>query len=169
MSFEKRGIIFGLLTTIAMIIFFFIMHLFGLTHHYYLRALNALFLFAGIYFAIKTHHKQYPHVNPKKRSRISFLNEGAVGLVTTFSTGVMFAVFVAAYLYLDDEFLRIIRENEPQGRFLTPPAIAFLIFLEASASGFVFTFILAQMLKEKNTENRTTETETRVKQQSTRH
>lgn len=159
MGIEKRGFLFGLITTIAMIIFFFIMDLLGLSHYYYLRALNALFLFAGVYLAIRTHFKQFPMVSRKKRDRLSFLNEGAVGLITTFATAIMFATFVGVFLFLDNEFLRIIRENEPQGRFLTPPVIAFLIFLEASVSGFIFTYLITQTFKEKNTENRTKETE----------
>lgn len=169
MSVEMRGSVFGLMTTVAMIIFFFLMDLVGLSDNYWLRTLNALFLFAGIYFAIRTHHKSYPtHLTQRKRNRLSFLNEGAVGLMTTFSTATMFALFVGVYLYIDQDFLRVIRENEPQGRFLTPPAIAFLIFLEASVSGFIFTFILAQRLKEKNSKNRSQGTEAHRKQTSIR-
>lgn len=159
MSIEKRGALFGLMTTVAMILFFFIMHLLGLSHHYHLRALNALFLFAGVYFAIRSHYKQLPPTNQKKRDRLSFIKEGAVGLMTTFSTATMFAVFVGLFLFLNNDFLTVIRENEPHGRFLTPPAISFLVFLEASVSGFIFTYIITQTYKEKSTENRTQETE----------
>lgn len=159
MSIERRGFIFGLMTTVAMIIFFFIMDLVGLSHNYELRALNALFLFVGVYFSIRTHFKQNPQITQQKRKRLSFLKEGAVGLITTFSTAIMFATFVGVFLLLDTEFLQTIRENEPQGRYLTPPAIAFLIFLEAFVSGFIFTYIITQTFKEKHTENRTKETE----------
>lgn len=140
---ESRGLLFGLITTAGLIAFFLIMKEVGLIHNFNLRILNALLLFVGVFASIKS----YKNI---KQSYFQFLKGAGVGLITSLVSGITFSLFILAYLLLNPSFMEAIKANEPQGIYLNEWAVAVIIFIEATASGFLFSYISMQWLKEKN-------------------
>lgn len=116
------------------------MQLFGLEHIYGLRTLNAIIMFAGVFFSIKK-YKQ------KLGVTFIFLKGGARGLVTSFTAAISFAAFMAVYLFLNDGFMAELKANAPHGVFMNEVGVSMIIFIEAIASGFIFTFISMQRMK----------------------
>ncbi|NQZ76273.1 MAG: hypothetical protein HRT61_09195 [Ekhidna sp.] len=132
----------GVLTTTALIIYFLFMRVLGLAEITELRALNALIMFSGIFFTIKSFR------NGDFSENFGYLSGMAVGFFTGIIVAISFALFTAIYVSLDPVFLAAIVANNPQKDFLNPFAAAMVIFIEAIASGFLFTYASMQWLKE---------------------
>ena len=144
-SLEKHIVRYGVMTTIGLIAFFFVMQLLGLTHITELRALNAFIMFAGAFLAIKRFRD--------KKFNYSFnylmgIGTGfAVGMITAF----LFSLFVVAYLFLNPAFTQTIISSYQSNAFLNELTLSMVIFIEAMGSGFLFSFISMQYLKQDKT------------------
>ena len=145
-SIEKRGVIFGAATTAGLIAYFSVMNVFGLSHNFNLRAFNAIIMFFGVFLSIKT-YKDF------KGKQFEFLKGAGTGLITSLVTATLFTVFFSLYIYLDPAFYAEIKAEEPQGIYMNAWGIAALIFIEAVASGFLFTYLSMQWLKKSGTED----------------
>lgn len=139
-TIESRGIRYGLSITIALIAFFFAMKAFGLIHNYGLRAFNGVIMFTGVYLAIYRYKQQ-------KGEHFEFLQGLAVGLLTTGVVALSFSAFVTFYMMANPEFTAAVKANEPHGMYINEWGVALGIFIEAAASGFIFSFLTMQQLK----------------------
>lgn len=140
-SIEGIGIKYGILSAIAFVLFFFLMQLLGLAHFYWLRALNYIFLFGGVFLAIKEY-------KGKHSSTFSYMNGIGVGIMTSVISTGLFAVFMTLYLgVLDPEFMLEVKKEEMFGQYLNPYIAGALIFLEGSISGAFTAYILMQYFK----------------------
>jgi hypothetical protein len=140
-TIERVGIRYGIFTAIALIAFFFLMKLIGLVQVYELRALNAIFLFTGVYLAIRYYKKHSPS--------IAYLNGLGVGLLTSAIALLFFSIFVVIYLgAIDPAFMESLKQNEIFGQYLNPYIAGAAIFLEGTLSGLLVSFILMQYYKQ---------------------
>jgi hypothetical protein len=121
--------------------FFLIMKMAGLAQITELRALNAVIMFSGVYLAIRNFKKQNFNVD------FSYLSGITMGFFTGLVVAITFSLFVGIYLAIDGAFLEAIMVNNAQQRFMNPLTIAVVIFIEALASGMLFSFISMQYLK----------------------
>lgn len=142
-TIESRSLTFGVLTTAALIAYFMIMKAVGLVHNFELRAFNAIIMLAGVYLSIRTYKKS-------KEGHFQFLKGAGVGLLTSLVVAVTFTIFISTYIFLNPQFLAEIKQAEPQGKYINAWGVAIIIFIEAAASGFLFTYITMQWLKEPN-------------------
>ncbi len=126
---------YGLKIAGGLIVFFLLMKLLGLVHHYELRFLNVFIQVGGIYFALKKFRETHgQHLN-YFRALITGVATGAV-------SSAIFAIFLFAYLTIDPSLMQGIIDNEPMGRYLNPYITAFMVALEGVFSGLLFTFII---------------------------
>lgn len=139
---EKHVIKLGLTTTGALIAFFLLMRLLGLAEITELRSLNALIMFAGVFLSIKRFRDDEFEVE------FNYLTGIASGFFTGLVIASSFAVFVGLYVYFDPVFLAAIVAENPQQDFLNPLTAGMVIFIEAIASGFLFSYASMQYLKE---------------------
>ncbi len=142
LNIEKQGLVSGLAITTVLIAFFFLMKAVGLIHQYELRALNAIIMFTGVFLTIRAFKK-----NSKN---FSYLKGMSLGLLTSLSTAISFAVFVLLFVLSSPAFMEMIKANEPHGIYINEYGIAIVIFIEAAASGLIFSFLSMQWLKEKS-------------------
>ncbi len=141
-SFEKHIFKSGTLTTLALILYFLFMRLLGLAEITELRALNALIMFAGVFYTIKE-FKEGNFDND-----FNYLSGIGIGFFTGIIIAISFSVFVGIYLMIDPVFLAAIVADNPQKEFLNPLAASMVIFIEAVASGFLFSYVSMQWLKD---------------------
>ena len=142
-TIESRSLRYGVLTTAALIAYFLIMKAVGLVHNFELRAFNAIIMFTGVFLSIRSFKKW-------KGNNFQFLKGAGVGLMTSLIVAVLFTIFITAYVGLNPDFLAEIKRTEPQGVHLNEWAIAIILFIEAAASGFLFTYMSMQWLKSPN-------------------
>lgn len=142
---EKHILKQGSFITIGLIAFFVLMRLLGLAEITELRALNALIMFAGIFYSIKTFRDK------DFKAGFNYLSGIATGFFTGMMTAVLFSIFVGIYVYLDPVFLGAIVADNPQKDFLNPLTAAMVILIEATASGFLFSYASMQYLKQDKT------------------
>ena len=139
-SIERLSVRYGIITAISLIVFFFIMKIAGLTGNYELRALNIVFLSAGVYLSIRS----YRHKNEEP----TYLGGLGTGLFTSAVALAVFAVFVIVYLEaLNPEFMTELKQYEYFGKYLNPYIAGAVIFLEGTMSGLLVSFILMQYYK----------------------
>lgn len=139
-SLERVGVRYGIITAISLIAFFFLMKIVGLADVYELRALNALFLFGGIFLAIRYFRNNSPSH--------SYLNGIGVGLLTSAVALFIFSLFVVIYLgAIDPAFMESLKQDEYFGQYLNPYIAGAAIFLEGTLSGLLVSFILMQYYK----------------------
>ncbi|MBC6410926.1 MAG: hypothetical protein GDA42_10815 [Ekhidna sp.] len=141
-SIEKHVFRHGLFTTVTLICYFLLMRLLGLAEITELRSLNALIMFSGIFLTIKKFR------NEDFDTAFGYLPGIAVGFFTGIVTAVSFSLFIGVYIYYDPVFLAAIVADNPQKDFLNPMTAAMVIFIEAIASGFLFSYAAMQWLKE---------------------
>lgn len=130
---------YGLKIGAGLILFFLLMKVVGLVHIYELRFLNVIIQVAGIYYALKKFRETHgQHIN-YFRALVTGVSAGAIA-------SLIFAIFLFAYLMMDNALMQDIIEKEPMGRYLNPYIAAFMVALEGIFSGLLFTFILINYL-----------------------
>ncbi len=130
---------YGLKIGAGLIAFFLLMKVTGLVHHYELRFLNVFIQVGGIYYALKKFKETHgQHIN-YFRALVTGVSTGAIA-------SLLFAIFLFAYLMMDQSLMLDIIEKEPMGRYLNPYIAAFMVALEGIFSGLLFTFILINYL-----------------------
>ncbi|MEM9896442.1 MAG: hypothetical protein AAF789_08735, partial [Bacteroidota bacterium] len=138
-SIEKHIIKYSSITIIGLIIFFYAMKALNLIQVVELRALNSLIMFSGAYLAIKGFRDKH------FKYSFNYLSGLAVGFFISITVAIGFSVFVCAYMFLDPAFLAQVKAEQPQGQYLNEFAIAMVIFIEAMASGFLFSYSSMQL------------------------
>ncbi len=137
---EKTSIKYGIYTAVTLIVFFLFMKLIGLVEVYELRVLNVIFLFTGVYLAIK----HYRHTADKP----AYLSGLGVGIFTSAVALILFSFFVIIYLAaIDPELMLSLKADEYFGQYLNPYIAGAAIFLEGTLSGLLMSFILMQYYK----------------------
>ena len=135
---KRLAIRYGVMMTLALVGFFFLMKAFGLEHNLELRALNLFILCCFVLMAIK----KYKKINGQQ---LVYFKGLLLGVLTSTIGVFTFAIMVTLYItIISPEFMELIREREPFGDFLNPFLIAFTICIEGIASGFLASFALMQ-------------------------
>lgn len=127
--------IYGTITTLGLIVYFFIMYAAGAIHIIELRILNVVILLAGIYFA----HKQFKRTH---NGRLDYFKGLTIGTATSAIAAATFSLFLFIYLSLDKNLMTSIAENEPLGYYLDPYICSYVVFLEGLFSGFAMSYML---------------------------
>lgn len=129
----------GLLITTGLIVYFLIMKLVGLVHVLELRYLNAFIMLGGIALGVKEW---------KKKKDFNYFKGLAFGIATGFIAAAAFAIFSLIYVtILDPQFMQAVKQNEVLGEYMTPALVAVQIFIEGSASAFLFSYVVMQWQK----------------------
>ena len=131
--------IYGTLIAIGLIVYFFLMYLFGLIHVIELRLLNLVFLLAGIYFAMKQYQRTH-------RGQMDYFHAFSTGMATAAIGVLTFSVFLLIYLHVDKSFMEAIAERQPLGFYLNPYIASFMVSLEGIFSGLFVTFMLSNFM-----------------------
>lgn len=137
----QLAIKFGLLMTLCLVGFFFLMKAFGLEHNLELRALNIIILSSFVYATLKTYKK-------RNNGQLPYLSGISLGIATSAVGVFLFAIFVFIYVTLiAPEFMAEIKAKEPFGDFLNPFIVSFTIVLEGMISGFLVAYASLQYLR----------------------
>ena len=134
--------IYGTLMAIALIVYFFLMYLFGLIHVIELRLVNLLFLLGGVYFALKQYIRTH-------RGHMDYFHAFTTGMGTVGIGVLTFSVFLLIYLNVDKNSMEVIAERQPLGFYLNPYIASFMVSLEGIFSGLFVTFMLANFMAER--------------------
>ena len=141
MSIEKVALRWGIITFILLSVYFMLMKMLGWVHVIELRFLNAFIMIYGIYMAIKTVKAQ--------SSKFGYFKGIGVGSLTALVAVALFSAFGLIYItVINPEFLEQLKMNEPLRFYLTGYIAIIQIFIEGSISGFFFSLIIMQWLKE---------------------
>ena len=134
------ALMYALLTTIGLGLYFMLMRVLGLAEHTTLRALNIVILFIGIYKSIST----FKSVSGTDFSYFK-------GLITGFKTALFTALFFIGSILLYYTFDPIFIDNLLlEGRIAGTGSIfgaTGMIMIEAIGSGLITSFMCMQYLK----------------------
>jgi len=134
-----NSIKYGLYTSLALIVYFLSMKLFGLEKNFYLRFLNFLFIILGIYALIK---------QELKKPDATYFSTLIQGISMTVVTVLTFLVFLAIYIKaFDPSFIEVMEDSQIWGNQLSVIQASVAIFIEGMASGLVITFAWLQYFK----------------------
>lgn len=140
-TIESIALRFGLITAAALTSYFLLMKLIGWVHIVELRVLNFVILAVGVTWAIS-------HFKKIKLGELGYLKGIGVGMMTAMIGVVIFAFFLAIYLWIiDPAFMELIQQQESFGQYLDPMTVGFTIIVEGFGSGYLITFIVMQYLK----------------------
>ncbi|UII29778.1 DUF4199 domain-containing protein [Fulvivirga ulvae] len=131
---------YGLSIAIGLIIFFFLMRIFGLLYVVELRVMNIVIMIAGILTAIKTLRSKAPE-------EFTYFKGMGTGVLTGIIGSILFGLFVFFYVsFIDTGLMQNIIENEPMGRFMNPYIVSVVIVVEGIASALLVSFITMNYL-----------------------
>lgn len=131
----------GLAVFLTLVGYFVLMRALGLHEIVSLRTLNAVFLIAGIVYALYTYSKN------EKDNKIDYFEGLKMGVHITLVAVVPFVLVIYLYLANDDSFLHMVKSKVGLGEFLTAPVIAGALFIEGLSSGLIITFMTMQYFK----------------------
>lgn len=144
-SMEKIGLATGLITSLALVAYFFAMKALGLAQVVELRFFNILIIAAGVIYGIN-------NLKHKLHEQEFYLKGLAQGMIITVVTVVSFALFMTIYLrYFDLGLMAEIGKRVPYTGSLDSMVIFVAIFMEGMASGAIITFSAMQYLKSQGT------------------
>lgn len=142
MSVEKIVLSNAVKIFVGIVLFFFVMKLFGLDEITELRMLNFAFVFWGVNAAIKQ--------NLETQEESMYIHNLFIGFFTSFVSVIMICFSLSVYLfYIEPSFIQVLENSTLWGSSLTPPLMAFAIFIEGVASSMICTFIVMQYWKNK--------------------
>ena len=140
-TIEKIGLNHGIRTFILLSIYFLAMKSIGLVHMVEFRIFNAFIMFYGCYSAVKA--------SKVKLKDFNFLKGYGSGLLTAFVASSLFSFFGIVYLeFINTDFINQIREHDILGVYQNELIATAQIFIEGSASGFLFTHAAVMWFKE---------------------
>lgn len=140
-SIESVGLKIGLITSLSLLAYFFIMKALGLSQIIELRIFNFLILGTGICYGIYKLKKELHEEN--------FYLKGLVeGLFISLVALVPFATIIAFYLeYVDIGLMNHIKSGLASGEYINGFTIFVVIFMEGIASGAIITYCAMQYFK----------------------
>ena len=129
----------GLLTSVALIVFFLLMRFIGLIQIVELRCLNFFILLAGVNLAFRYYRRQ-------TTLNIEYFSGFFFGFYTALFAVIPFTLFVFFYLWKIDPSLVIgLKSNSLfMGIEVTPEKAAITTIIEGIVSGVLISFILMQ-------------------------
>lgn len=130
----------GLWVCLGLILYFLLMKWIGAHQITELRILNFVILLAGIAASIR-------HYIRKEWESPGYFTGFGLGLRTSFSAAISFALFLFIWLSIDQPFMRYLKANAPFGEYLSPMAAAATVTIEGISSGVVITLLLMQYYK----------------------
>ncbi|HKL03105.1 MAG TPA: DUF4199 domain-containing protein [Cryomorphaceae bacterium] len=136
----KKSIIYGLLTALALIIYFLIMKVLGLETNFYLRIFNFVIIVSGVYILLNS--------IIKSGSNVSYFEGFGAGFRLTLVAVITFLAFMGLYTkFIDPSFVAVLEETGIWGSNISIGQAAFAIFIEGMASGVVISFAWMQYFK----------------------
>jgi hypothetical protein len=131
-SIENIALKYGMITFGLLSIYFLLLTALGLVHRIEFRLFNAIIMFYGCFTAVG--------VAKQKLEDFNFLKGYGSGLLTALLASFLFSFFGVLYLhFIDPSFMQEIRSNELLGIYQNKFIACAQIFIEGTASGFLFT------------------------------
>lgn len=142
--FSTISISVGLVTSLALIIYFVLIRTFALENIFYLRLVNAVILLAGLIIGERLCSSRIAH-------KIDYLKGIRIGTQITLAATIPYSIFIWTYLKMDIELLAFVQNSTSFGRFLNPlPACAAgIVAIEGFVSGLVLTYVIMPYFKRK--------------------
>ncbi|MCW3103237.1 MAG: hypothetical protein JWO09_1677 [Bacteroidetes bacterium] len=140
-SVERIGLATGLITSLALILYFFAMKALNLAQVVELRFFNFVIIATGVCYGINM-------LKTRLHEQEFYLKGLAQGMIITAVTVVVFALFITVYLrYFDHGLMDEIGRRVPYTGSLDGLVIFVSIFMEGMASGAIITFSAMQYFK----------------------
>ncbi|HET6227136.1 MAG TPA: DUF4199 domain-containing protein [Bacteroidia bacterium] len=161
-SIEKNGFAIGLITSAALLAYFFIMKAAGLVHVLELRFFNFIIAAVGIYYGIYK-------LKSTLREDQFYLKGWAQGMYISAVSVVSFAIVVSIYInYFDPNLVQAIKEQTNIGTSYNAVTLFISMVMEGMAGGAIITFASLQYLKREGNEKEGNEFDQRRKGKSER-
>jgi hypothetical protein len=119
--------------------FFLLMHLFGLSEHYYLRAFNGLIQVTGLWLVLQAWQREHPG------HQDDYANGVVMGFLTTMVSVIPFTLFMVLFLAYNPAFMLHIRQQSPIGSYFNPVTASLFILIEGFAMGLIGSFVIMRI------------------------
>lgn len=147
-SNEAVAVTIGLLTSLTLVIYFWIMKLLGLHMMLELRFFNILIMSVAVFYGVKRYKDEL-------QEEEFYLKGLGHAMMISVVTVLSFAIFMGFYLaYFDEALMNKVRESVSMGQYIDPLTVVFVIFLEGMASSSIVSFAIMQYLKSQGTEGK---------------
>lgn len=147
---EKRGLVIGIITSLALAAYFLIMKALNLAQMIELRFFNFLIIAVAICYGIVS-------LKHKLNEQEFYLKGLAQGFIISAVTVVLFAAFISFYLTYFDPLLFEEIKTKVAYRQMDGITIFVSIFMEGMASGAIITFAAMQYYKSVGTDGKATD------------
>ncbi len=136
----SKSILYGIYTTIGLVLYFLFMKVIGQETNFYLRIFNAFIVIGGVYALFKQ------RINSGKP--MTYFQGLGMGFLMTITTVFSFIIFLGAYVsVVDPSFISVLESSGMWGSNLTLGQAVFAIFIEGMASGAVISYAWMQYFK----------------------
>lgn len=141
---KYRNFGIGLITAMAFVAYFVIMHTFNLTQHIELRVLNFFILLGGVAYAID-------RTRVDEDIDFNYFNGFKAGITTSVVAVLSFTFIAFVYLkFINPEMMIAIKDTQALGKYMSVFSICAVMTIEGVASGFLATYMVMQYQKVKS-------------------
>lgn len=136
----SKSILYGIYTTIGLVLYFLFMKVIGQETNFYLRIFNFIIVIAGVYALFKQHIRS--------GKSLTYFQGLGMGFLMTMTAVITFIIFLGAYIStVDPGFISVLESSGIWGSNLTTGQAVFAIFIEGMASGAVISYAWMQYFK----------------------
>ena len=141
-AFKKSGISLthAFFTTIGIGAFFFLMRAVGLADNTYLRSLNLVILFTGIFMGLIKYKKDF-------RPKFSYINGLLMGIRIGFVTMIMLASSIFMYYLIAPDFINSLLASKTITGINSLPSLVGIISIECLSSSILCSYASMQYLR----------------------
>lgn len=149
-STNNISFIISFITLVGMVLYFAIMSVSGMVYQTGFRALNIVFVAAGLFWLMHEFKKE-------EGTKFHYFQGAIKGISFTFQVMLVYSVFIwMALRYLNPELMTEISEASLLEGHMTPVIASLVVFIEGMASGLLITFASLQWYKRPIKEFRST-------------
>lgn len=125
---------------VGFILFFFIMHLLGLSTNIWLRVFNGVIHIGLIWAAIREYRKEH------RDSINNYVSGVATGMWTS-AIGVLgFVVFMFFFMVLNESFMEAVQNSIPIEKYINPLTATLFILAEGIAISLIGSYIVTRII-----------------------
>lgn len=139
-TIEQIGLRYGLILAGANTAFFLLMAVFRLEDQIWLRFTNLIFTFVVVY-------KGLQHFKHHTTRHWTYFKGLGLGVYILLVGAIVFALFIATYGLLNNDFIATINKTASIGIAVNPLIIAIITFFETLLYGFILVFAAMQRLR----------------------
>ena len=143
---ERIAIKYGIFMFLTFLLVFGIVHVLGLSANYHFRLINGVIEGVFLWLALKANLRE--HSFDARETLNNYPSNVGLGMLTAAVGIIPFAICIAIYLSINEDFMLSLQQASNIGEYLTPVSAGFILTAEGAAFSIIASYIMNRALEQ---------------------